>query len=143
MRHPRVLALTLAALALGTLARPLPAQTSGDPLDGTEWDLIAFRKSRPIPGTHFFIRFDDGRVTGNAGCNGFFASYAVHGDSITVTDIGAERMMCHEPQGLMEQESYLLRFLAEVRTLGLADDRLLLHRPDGEDLTFVPRPRSP
>jgi len=140
MRHPYVFRPKVVGVVLAILTGPLSAQVSADPLDGTEWEVVTARGASLLPGTHFYIRFDEGRVTGNAGCNGFFGGYEVRGDSVAVTDVAAQKMMCHEPVGLMGQEDSLLRFLEEVRAFRLDGDRLRLRRPDGEALTLLPRP---
>lgn len=114
-------------------------QQSPDPLDGSRWDLFAYRKTRPIAGHDLTVRFNDGRIWGEAGCNRYTGSYSVHGDSIAVRGVSAGDSVCDEPEGIMEQEEYYLQFLAEVRLIILAGDRLRLRRTDGEELTYLPR----
>ena len=111
---------------------------AGDPLDGTSWDLWAFRKSKPIPGTTFTATFEDGEVRGSSGCNSYAGSYQVEGDRISVGDVVRTEMACLEPEGLMEQESYLLAFLGDAQTFRLNDEQLQIFRSDGEALTFQP-----
>jgi heat shock protein HslJ len=107
-------------------------------LEGSKWSLFAFRKSAPIPGTSFTLRFESDKVSGNAGCNRFFGSYTLEGDQITFSDLGMTEMACMEPEGLMEQEQYLLRFLAACETVKFSDDNLFLIRSDHEQLSFAP-----
>ena len=54
--------------------------SAADPLDGTSWELYAYRKSRPVEGTTLTIRFENGQVSGSAGCNSFGGSYQVNGE---------------------------------------------------------------
>ncbi len=107
-----------------------------DPLDGTSWELYAFRKSSPIEGTEFTARFEAGQVSGNGGCNQYGGSYIVEGNRLTIAELYSTEMACLEPEGLMEQEAYLLEFLGSAVTYSIDAGRLLILRPDGEALTF-------
>ena len=42
---------------------------ANEPLEGTNWELYAYRKTRPIEGTTLTIVFEDGQIRGSAGCN--------------------------------------------------------------------------
>jgi hypothetical protein len=63
----------------------------------------------------------------------------VHGDSITVSNITAGGAECEEPEGIMEQEEYYLRFLSDARTYKFVAGQLRIQRWDREQLTYVPR----
>ena len=107
-----------------------------DPLDGTSWELYAFRKSSPIEGTEFTTSFEAGQVSGSGGCNQYGGSYIVEGNRLTIAEMYSTEMACLEPEGLMEQEAYLLEFLGSAVTYSIDTGRLLILRPDGEALTF-------
>jgi heat shock protein HslJ len=114
-----------------------------DPLDGTFWMLMAYRRTSPIKGSTITAAFEDGRVLGSAGCNVYEGSYQVTSDSIAVTDLVLDTTAtCTEPLGVMDQDQFYIRFLGAVRTLRFVDDQLRLHRPDGEALTFVPHDKQ-
>lgn len=134
----RVVAGTMAALVIGVVPDVI-AQEGPDPLDGTRWDLVAYRKTRPIAGLDLTVRFNSGRIWGEAGCNRFEGSYSVQGDSITVSNITAEDAECGGPEGIMEQEEYYLRFLSDARTYEFVGGQLRIQRWDREQLTYVPR----
>jgi heat shock protein HslJ len=139
MRNGRhVVAATLAVLVI-SFVPDVVAQESPDPLDGTRWKLVAYRKTRPIAGRDLTVRFNSGRIFGEAGCNRFEGSYSVHGDSITVSNITAKDVECEEPEGIMEQEEYYLRFLSDARTYKFVGGQLRIQRWDREQLTYVPR----
>lgn len=116
-----------------------PGSTTSDPLDGTSWVLMAYRKTRPIPGTTITAVFEDGQVHGSAGCNSYGGSYQVSGDTVTVSEIAFTEMACMEPEGVMDQETTFLEFLGTARTFRLVDGQLQILRSDGEALTFVPQ----
>ena len=114
-------------------------KTSQDPLEGTSWDLIAYRKTSPIEGTTITAEFSDGRVQGSAGCNSYSGDYTADGESIEIGPIMRTEMACMEPEGVMDQEDYYLEFLAAVSLIEFNDDQLQLF--DGhEALTFTPAP---
>jgi heat shock protein HslJ len=110
----------------------------GDPLDGTTWELMAYRKSRPIEGTTITAAFEDGQVRGSSGCNSYTGSYQVDGKTITMGEMAVTMMACMEPEGTMDQETMFLGFLGDAQTFRLVDDQLQISRSDGEMLTFVP-----
>ena len=112
---------------------------SGDPLDGTAWELAAYRKSRPISGTTITATFEDGRVYGSGGCNSYSGSYQVSGDAITVGALAWTEMACLEPDGVMEQEVLVMAYLADAQTFRLAEGQLLIVQSEGEALTFTPQ----
>ena len=113
--------------------------TPDDPLNGTSWELMAYRKTKPIPETTITAMFEDGRVYGSAGCNSYSGSYQVNGDTITVGPTAITEMACLEPEGVMEQEMTFIEFLTGAQTFQFADEQLQIFRADGEALTFVPQ----
>jgi heat shock protein HslJ len=113
--------------------------SGGDILDGTSWKLFAYRKSRPIEGTTITANFKDGEVRGKAGCNSYTGSYQVDGDRIQIGELALTLMACLEPEGVMEQEQYLMQFLQDAQTLRIAEGRLFLRLSNGEELTFDPQ----
>jgi heat shock protein HslJ len=130
----------LAALVLLSLTACGGAgSAAGDALDGTSWDLMAYRKSKPIPGTTITATFEDGQLRGSAGCNTYFGSYQVDGDVINVGQLGMTEMACLEPDGVMDQELMYLDFLGDARIFHFSNGQLQIFRPDGEALTFVPQ----
>ena len=130
----------LAGMILLFLAACAGASTgASDPLGGTSWELWAFRKTKPIPGTTFTATFEDGQVRGTAGCNSYGGSYQIDGDRIFVGEMVSTEMACLEPEGLMEQESYLLEFLGDAQTFQVDEEQLQIFRSDGEALTFLPQ----
>lgn len=138
MKYVAVVA--LAGIAILAVAACQGADSAAsDPLDGTSWVLMAYRKTRPISGTTITATFEDGQVRGSAGCNSYSGSYQISGDTITVGAVAITEMACLEPEGVMEQELLFVEFLTDAQTFRLADGQLQTFRPDGEALTFVPQ----
>lgn len=132
------LALAATFLLLGACSQPLPQESVADgSIVGTEWRVVAYASgdqgtASVIGNTQMSARFgDDGRVTGNAGCNQFFADYALSDAALTVGPAGATSMFCAEPEGLMEQEAAYLGALRSATTLRRNGDALELRSTDG------------
>ena len=110
-----------------------------DPLHGTEWQLYAYRKTKPLPDTGITATFEDGQLSGSAGCNTYFAAYNVQGDKITISEWGITEMACLEPEGVMQQELLFMEFLVDAQRYRFEVERLMIFNSDGEALTFVPQ----
>jgi heat shock protein HslJ len=106
-----------------------------DPLAGTAWSLDLLPGVEKDAGVEVTLTFHEGRIAGTAGCNRYFASYSVKGDSLKLGPAGATKMMCPEPQ--MTVEDAFLAALARVRTYRVADGRLVLTPAEGGALEFA------
>lgn len=113
----------------GQAVASLSAQSSG--LAGTSWDVVSYNNGQSavvstIVGTSLTATFDaGGQLAGSAGCNHYGAPYET--DGLTTIKIGptnTTRMMCAEPQGVMEQEQQYLAALESAATYGIDGDKL-------------------
>lgn len=101
------------------------------PLAGTTWLLESLAPGgslRPALTTaEVTLTFsDDGRVSGNAGCNSFFGQYASTTDgTLSVSGLGSTKMFCHEP-GVMQQEQDFLTALAQAERYEVINGRLTI-----------------
>ncbi len=106
-------------------------------LAGTSWEVTAYNNGRQavvsvLEGTRITAVFhDDGRITGSAGCNQYFASYVIKGESISIASPGATRRHCADPGGAMGQEARFLAALHSAATLRLDGERLALRTAEG------------
>jgi heat shock protein HslJ len=88
-------------------------------LEGTSWQVMSYNNGKGgvtslIIGTEISANFgEDGQLTGNSGCNSYFAEYEADGDNISIGTAAATEMACLEPEGLMEQEQ---QYLAALET---------------------------
>ena len=130
-----VAALTTAACA--SSMDSMGADRGRAPLTGTSWEVRELRDDAGAPGpvlagTQLTVVFgDDGRATGSAGCNSYFAAYEVEGGTITIGLPGATRRFCGEVEDLMEQEVRFLGALPASATFRLDGDTLELRAADG------------
>jgi len=110
----------------------------GDPLSGTSWELVYYRKSRVIEGVAVTATFEGGQVKGSSGCNSYSGSYQVEGGKISFSPLMSTLMACPDPDGVMDQEAMFLAWLQDAQTYQIQDDQLMIFRSDGEALTFIP-----
>ncbi len=99
-------------------------------LADSAWDVISYNNGREavvgvLLGTEISANFGaDGQVSGNAGCNQYFASYSVDGNAIEIGQTATTFMFCEEPPGVMEQESEYLAALQSAATYRIEGDML-------------------
>jgi heat shock protein HslJ len=106
-------------------------------LAGTKWQVTAYNNGRQAVvsvslGSEITAAFDEnGQVTGNAGCNDYFAPYQASGGDIGIGPAGATRKSCASPAGVMEQESAYLAALQSAATYTIEADRLEMRDATG------------
>jgi hypothetical protein len=102
-------------------------------LEGTTWLL-----DRTIPGSEVTALFDNGQVSGSAGCNTYQATYrstrAAGRNTIEFGPLAITRMMCDEP--LMEQEGLYLAALESATDYVVEGFALSIEYPGGALLYY-------
>lgn len=111
--------------------------SSNDPLNGTTWELYSIGKYAPIADSMTTLRFENGRVSGLAGCNQFGGEYRSSKQTLAISGLYMTEMACMSPEGIMDQELLFLQYLGDVRSYQIVDGKLQISRSDGETLTFV------
>jgi len=104
-------------------------------LSGVDWKVTSFNNNRHavvgvIGEAPVTMSFEDGRVSGSAGCNDFHGTYATEGGQIKVGPLATTRRACDEP--LMTQEREFRAALASAVTWSIDGNVLDMHRADGE-----------
>ena len=99
-------------------------------LDGSRWILTDYfmegLSQSALSGTTVSLEFgDDGRISGSAGCNHYFAGYGITGTTITIGPAGSTEMYCTGP-GVMGQESAYLALIRDAASVTIKNDRLTL-----------------
>jgi len=106
-----------AAVALAILAAGCTVPDRSSPLADTSWTLTEIRNGEGdlvpvLTGTYVTAAFSaEGRITGSAGCNRYFAGYSLSGNRIAISDAGSTKMFCSDPEGIMVQETRFLEHL--------------------------------
>ncbi len=95
----------------------------------------------PIPGTELTATFaEDGTLSGAAGCNRYTGRYTAERGILEISPPAATRMLCAEPDGVMEQEGSYLAALEETARFQIGERSLELLRADGTFVaTYEPR----
>jgi heat shock protein HslJ len=101
----------------------------------TDWALVDTGGVTVEHEMGVFVRFaEDGKLTGHAGCNGFFGSYKIDGSTIEIGQLGATRKMCPEP--VMQIEYTFMNALQNARTFGISGDQLMLYDEQDRSMTL-------
>lgn len=106
-------------------------------VEGVVWEVTGYNNGRqavvgPLAGTSLTLEFEDGFVTGDAGCNRFRASATRDGGRLAIGPPAATRKAC-PGEGVMEQEREFLAALETAKTWTIDDRGMLdVHRADGE-----------
>ena len=106
-------------------------------LVGPTWGVLGYNNGNQgvvslINGTEITANFgEDGRVTGSAGCNDYFATYTIEGDQISIGQAGLTRKACANPEGIMEQEQLLLEALQMADVYSIRGGQLDLRTSEG------------
>lgn len=103
-----------------------------EPLINTYWKLEELDgKAVTTPEdqreAHMVLVGEESRVRGNAGCNNFFGTYQVEGDSLSFSQVGATMMACLEG---METEAGFLAALGAADRYEISGAMLSLYEGD-------------
>ena len=106
-------------------------------LTSTAWQAIGYNNGKEAVvsialDTEITAVFgEDGTLSGSAGCNNYSAGYEADDVNIKIGPAGSTRMMCGEPEGIMEQESLYLAALEMANVYSIDGDRLQLRTSEG------------
>ena len=78
-------------------------------LAGSSWRIVAIDGEAVPGGPAYVLNFEQGRLGGKAGCNGFGGPYEISGRTLVPGPIAATRMACPGPA--MEHERRALAIL--------------------------------
>ncbi|MDY7104190.1 MAG: META domain-containing protein [Actinomycetota bacterium] len=113
------------------------------PLEGTAWQLDTFLDAGPdgaasstIADVEVTLVVEDGRVSGDTGCNDYGGDVTIDGDTFTVGQLEQTEMACTEPPGVMDQEARYLERLGATTTWVIEGERLTLTAGDGSGLSY-------
>jgi heat shock protein HslJ len=106
-------------------------------LEGNLWGLESYIDEEgqlvdALPGSKVTAEFINGSVTGSAGCNNYFGTYELSGNSLALGPVAMTEMYCAEPGSIMDQESQYLSALQASVSIQQEEDRLNLINAAGE-----------
>lgn len=134
-----------------TLAFEALPEDAGAGLESTQWRLAALVDEQSVEGmagliprvterrvgTEATVTFEDGALSGSAGCNLYSARYALDGSSVTVGTLTMTERVCLDPEGVMVQERRMLSVLEDVTSQQRYYNQLWLETGDGRALLFA------
>jgi len=130
IKMKRIFLIAIIVLAL-TACSPVKPDLSG------EWKLVSYGDSSSptpaLPDVDTTIKFEDGQMSGNVGCNGFGGTYELGGDQITFSGIMSTLMYCEE--SMMQEQGVLGVFSDSVALqIQLNGDTLIITSADGSSV---------
>ncbi|GMQ84843.1 MAG: hypothetical protein BMS9Abin07_0408 [Acidimicrobiia bacterium] len=117
-----------------------PLQLGDNPWQAT---AIAYGDGDPIPvveGTRPHIRFEDDRVSGDAGCNRFFGPCDATGTAIRLGEMATTLMACLD--AVMDQEQAFLEALESADSYAIAGSTLEMRSGNSVVLLFEAVPTT-
>lgn len=102
----------------------------GADLEGKTYTSVESRGHDLVAGSTVTLRFEDGRISANAGCNTMTGAATWEGETLEVEGPLASTMMACE-EALMAQDQWLSEFLASSPDLAVEGEELVL----GDDTT--------
>jgi heat shock protein HslJ len=137
--------LGLAALAMLAFSACTSIRADARTFEGTNWQVIAINGHQTPRAGNFEMRFANGQVGGQFGCNNFGGAYRVNGDVLATGALAVTQMAC-EPAGdaptisPMQYESWGFAVLgAPMRMTWKDGRRLTLSNSSGSiDLELLP-----
>jgi len=130
---------SVALVSADQSAAPPAAQAAGT-LAGPRWVLVSYagqdgKTIQALPGTETTAQFENGTVSGSAGCNRYNAPYTVDGNKIQIGLGITTMMMCPPP--IMDQEAAYLAAIQASASYKIAGDQLTIANAKGNTvLTF-------
>jgi heat shock protein HslJ len=93
----------------------------------------------PLEGTAITATFgEDGELSGSGGCNTYNARYTIDGGELEIGPAASTKMLCPEPEGVMEQETAYFAALEEAVAFRVQGGVLELLGPEGSAVvTYV------
>ncbi|MGW8144035.1 MAG: META domain-containing protein [Anaerolineales bacterium] len=91
-------------------------------LEETNWRLDSYLSGQGtlinlIEGTQITAAFsENGILSGSAGCNDYDSTYEADLNNISIRSIASTKIVCSEPEGVMNQEIYYLKILESATT---------------------------
>ena len=126
----------IAGITSCVTAKKKAAMAQNKPLTETCW-VLTHVKGDHIPKskiTPYIVFGNDGRYSGNLGCNSFFGNYTYRKDRIKMEFEGATKKLCDN----MKVEKLFMQGLhAEFKKYEIRKDTLYLKDADGEVLRFM------
>lgn len=117
----------------GCGGRKLPPES----LDNTSWTIIMLNQLPALDSVKTEVRFQNGRVSGTAGCNRFTGSYSHNSNVVTFDAISTTKMRCPEKQ-MVQEAAFLALLNGKVTKRYSVDGNLIIANEQGKRATLKP-----
>ncbi len=136
MKKIRLLILPSFAIFFLLSCQPKPV---GGEIGDTNWVLSSMTIGRKVfeAPTATTALFGKNKLTGNAPCNSYFATYEADGVMVSISEIGSTKRMCDG----MDFENNYLGLLGKASGYSVLKDKLEIYSMSGK-LTFKPMPAA-
>ncbi|MBA3468274.1 MAG: META domain-containing protein [Herpetosiphonaceae bacterium] len=126
--------LVLISVLLGGCGDAVPSIPAN--LVGTRWRLVSYgpasAATAALPQTEITLELaQNGKMSGWAGCNGYFSSATITGEQLQLSPVGNTDAGCYD-QAITSQERAFLDALYEAQTIALVDSTLTIGYPAGQ-----------
>jgi heat shock protein HslJ len=120
----------------------LAACSTATPDISGEWKLLSYgdaaNPTPALPDVDTSIKFEDGQMSSNVGCNGFGGAYELSGDQVTFSGIMSTMMYCEETSA--QEQSVLAVFSDSVKLpIQLNGSTLTIASSDGSSVVNLAR----
>lgn len=98
------------------------------PFENTRWKITAITGLEKLPEARkeMFVRFFEGRFSGNAGCNNLMGGYEIQGNTLKIKGPASTMMACDE--ALMRSEQKFGEALGKVDNFKITGDNMQLRQ---------------
>jgi heat shock protein HslJ len=118
-------------------AAPQPSPTP-NPLVGFNWTVSALNGTPPT-GTITTVFDNNGRITGNDGCNSYSGTYTASSNSLTITLGPSTPLSCGDP--IDSEAATFLQILTSATSYGIANNQLTINGTGTITYDARPQPR--
>ena len=123
--------LGLPALATATLLAGCTSLNSTTAtFEGTRWQVTAINGHATPASDQYAVRFSNGQIGGQFGCNSFGAPYQAQGGMLTVGPIAATEIACDGQPGQFENHGFMV-LRQPMRVEWQSDQRVTLSNSAG------------
>ncbi|MBK9015247.1 MAG: META domain-containing protein [Saprospiraceae bacterium] len=123
------------AMAVMAVLFSCKSEPIGGKLEGTYWTLSSAKLANQTISlaktAETSLVFSEGKLTGKAPCNSYFADYSAKGSAISLSELGATKRFCDE----MDLENAYLSLLSKAQSYSVRGDKLEIVSSNGQ-LTF-------
>lgn len=134
-----MLCLILCSLIFACMTGCMAPSSPPEELTSHSWRLVSYDTGTELadvgPLTIITLKFgEDGRISGNAGCNDYFGDYLMEGGLISVRALRSTEKYCLAPEGVMDIEQVYFLLLKNTTRYSIDKDELTLSYYDEEKL---------